>query len=326
MSPSGPGDGSPSGVARLRQVIRDWKPRAVKWVLVLIAALGVAAEIIDPLGDALTGRPLLGGSFAALIALIVFDAISDSEPQEVSGVYVLANVSDLSSPFWEAFEARHVRVDFSGFTMQTLVSLLREPLQRMAEEEVHTQELTLRIIVAHLHLPMSLPGRLDPATSGNRPPEGTVHFADSLENRQRMRDEFTRPNWRALKGLLDEVHRRHPQIAISCEVRESPQIPERKFYILNQEKVFYAPYGIVDTTMTWQDDSYRILDTAGFGLRYGKARIIGWDRRSKSRSTQEIAEHHMEWHRNLWEKLAYIKPATPVITDPRWAPPSPGAR
>ncbi|MEV5434940.1 hypothetical protein AB0K80_02730 [Streptomyces sp. NPDC052682] len=305
----------------MQHALSEWKPRLIKWLLALVAVLGVAAEIIDPLGDALKGQGFLGGSFAALIALILFDAVSESEPREVSGVYVLANLNDLAAPFREAFEARQVRIDFSGFTMQTLIGLLREPLERLADEEVRTQELHLRIIIAHLNLPMSLPGRLDPAPEASGLPAGTVFFADFAENRQRMRDDFTKPNWNQLKDLLDRVHQRNPHIAITCEVRESPQIPERKVYILNQEKLFYAPYGIMDTRINWRDNSYRILDAAGFGLRYGKARIIGWDRRAQSRSTQEIAEHHMEWHRNLWEKLGYIKSQNPVIPEPRWVPP-----
>jgi hypothetical protein len=205
--------------------------------------------------------------------------------------------------------------------MQTLLGLLREHLDRLGDEKVHIQELELRIIVAHLNLPMSLPGKLEPADEGAPLPPGTVHFADSEENRERMREDFTKRNWRELKSLLDRVHERNPHITINCEVRESPQIPERKLYILNQEKLFSAPYGIREARIDWHENSYQILDAEGFGLRYGNARIIGWDRRSKSRSTQEIAEHHMEWHRNLWEKLEYIKPKHPVIADPRWVPP-----
>ncbi|MFC8387245.1 hypothetical protein [Streptomyces sp. CB02400] len=321
MSPRSPGDG-PSRLQRAGRFLNDWKPRFVKWLLALVVVLGVTAEIVEPVGDALKGQGFLGGSFAALIALVLFDAVSGSEPREAPGVYVLPSLNDLRTPFREAFDARHIRVDFSGFTMQTLVGLLREPLERLADEEVRTQEITLRIIVAHLNLPMSLPGRLDPAPEHPARPAGTVNFTDSVENRRRMRDDFTKPNWHELKSLLNRVHERNPHITISCEIRESPQIPERKFYILNQEKLFYAPYGIVDTHVSWHDHDYRILDTAGFGLRYGTARIIGWDRRSPTRSTREIAEHHMEWHRNLWEKLEYIKPENPVIPDPRWVAPA----
>ncbi|MFE1801782.1 hypothetical protein ACFW9L_37245 [Streptomyces sp. NPDC059517] len=298
-----------------------WKPRIVKWLLAFIAVLGIAAELIEPLGNWFEGQSFLGGSLAAFIALILFDAISESDPKELSGVYVLADLDDLLPPMKEAFEARHIRIDFSGFSMETLLKLLRASLDRMSYEKVNSRELTLCIIIAHLNLPMSLPGKLEPAPAGAGLPAGTVYFSDSIENRERMRDNYTKPNWDELKGLLDRVHERNPQLSISCEVRESPQIPERKFYILNQEKIFHQPYGIMEAQIQWRGRSHRILDAAGFGLRYGKARIIGWDMRSDSRATRAVAEHHMEWHRNLWEKLQYMKPEDPVIADPRWVPP-----
>ncbi|MFJ2263945.1 hypothetical protein ACIOKD_37605 [Streptomyces sp. NPDC087844] len=293
----------------------------MKWLLAFVIVLGIAAEIIEPLGDWFEGQSFLGGSLAAFIALILFDALSESEPHEVSGVYVLADLDDLLPEMKDAFEARHIRIDFSGFSMETLLKLLRASLDRMSYEKVNTQELTLCIIIAHLNLPMSLPGKLEPFPDSAGLPAGTVYFADSMENRERMREHFTKPNWNELKDLLDRVHERNPNMTISCEVRESPQIPERKFYILNQEKIFHQPYGIIEARIFWRENTHRILDTTGFGLRHGKARIIGWDMRSDSRTTREVAEHHMEWHRNLWEKLQYVKPKHPVITDPRWIPP-----
>jgi hypothetical protein len=322
VSPHGPGDGSPSRLELVRQALSAWKPRIVKSLLACVAALGIAAEVIEPLGDLLKGQGFMGGSFAAIIALILFDAISGSDSrQEVDGVHVMATWHDLFHPMRETFTARHIRIDFSGFTMETLLTLLRPSLERLADEEVHTQELTLRIIIAHLNLPMSLPGRLEPAPASAGLPAGTLYFTDSIENRERMRDHFTKPNWSELKGLLDRVRERNPRITITCEVRESPKIPERKLYILNQEKVFHQPYGIKDRTFDWNGSDLHILDTEGFGHRYGKARVVGWDMRSTSRQNQEIAEHHMEWHRNLWEMLEYIKPQRPVIADPRWVPP-----
>ncbi|GCB48122.1 hypothetical protein [Streptomyces sp. NL15-2K] len=304
----------------MRQSLSAWKPRIVKWLLAFVAVLGIAAEIIEPLGKVLKGQGFLGGSFAALIALILLDAVGDSDPQEVSGVYVLADLGDLRTPMAEAFEARVVSIDFSGFSMQTLLGLLMEPLNRLGDEKVNIQELTLRLTIAHLNLPLSLPGKLEPAESADHP-DGTLHFMDSEENRERMREKYTLHNWNELKRLLERVHEKNPNIAISCEVRESPQVPERKLYIFNHEKVFSAPYGIRESSVEWRGNSFRILDTEGFGFKYGNARIIGWDRRSRSRSTQEIAEHHMEWHRNLWERLKYIKPRHPVIADPRWVRP-----
>ncbi|PAZ13252.1 hypothetical protein CLM62_25470 [Streptomyces sp. SA15] len=291
----------------------------MKWLLAFVVVLGVTAEIIEPLGNALKGQGFLGGSFAALIALILFDAIGDSDPQEVSGVYVLADLGDLRAPVMEAFEARQVTIEFSGFTMQTLLGLLVEPLNRMADEKVNTQKLTLRLTIAHLNLPLSLPGKLEPASESSGLPSGTLHFSDSGDNRERMREKYTLSNWDELKRLLGRVHAKNPHVIISCEVRESPQVPERKLYILNEEKVFSVPYGIrKNENVHWRGNTFDILDAEGHGLKHGKARAIGWDRRSDSRSTRDIAEHHMEWYRNLWERLELIKPEYPVIADPKW--------
>ncbi|MEV0642729.1 hypothetical protein AB0I77_49055 [Streptomyces sp. NPDC050619] len=322
MSSRRPGDDSPGGFEHIRRSLSAWKPRIVKWLLAFVAVLGITAEIIEPLGNALKGQGFLGGSFAAFIALILFDAIGDSDPEEVSGVYVLADLDDLRAPVMEAFEARRVTIDFSGFSMQTLLGLLMAPLNKLADEKVNVQRLTLRLTVAHLNLPVSLPGELEPAAESDGLPPGTLHFKDSPTNRERMRDKFTLSNWSELKRLLSLVHDKNPHIIISCEVRESPHIPERKLYIFNEEKVFSVPYGIRENQVDWRGESFKILDAEGYGLKYGKARIIGWDQRSNSRSTRDIAEHHMEWHRNLWERLERIKPEHPVITDPKWERPA----
>ncbi|MFD0311063.1 hypothetical protein [Streptomyces sp. NPDC127119] len=321
MSSRSPAGSGPSRIEHIGYLLAAWKPRIIKWLLASIAVLCITADIVEPLGNWLDGESFLGSSLAAFIALILFDAVSDSEPKEYSGVYVLADLNNLLQPIEEAFEARYIRIDFSGFSMETLLKLLRASLDRLGDEKVNAQELTLCIIVAHLNLPMSLPGGLRSAPESAGLPTGTVYFADSEANRTRMQENYTKPNWNDLNDLLDRVHARNPHITISCEVRESPYIPERKFYILNQEKIFHQPYGIMEARVSWQGNSHRILDTAGFGLRYGKARIIGWDLRSNSRATREVAEHHMEWYRNLWEKLQYIKPERPVIADPRWVPP-----
>ncbi|MFG2886598.1 hypothetical protein ACGFYV_30580 [Streptomyces sp. NPDC048297] len=314
-----PGDNGPNRLELLRTTLSGWKPRIVRWLLGLVALLGVAAEVIDPLGDALKGQQLLGGSFAALMALILFDAIGESEPKEVSGVHVFAKEDELHAAFREAFTSRVVRIDFSGFTMQTLLAALRAPLETMADNEVHTVELKLYIIIAHTNLPMGLPGGLAEVPGSSESGHRMYYFRDGPENRERMRDRFTTENWNTLREWLEAVHRRNPRIIISCEIRESPQIPERKLYILNQETVFSTPYGIKHREIEWKEKTHQILDAEGYAPLYGRARYVGWDLRSTALSTRQIAEHHMECHRNLWEKLADIKPEYPVITDPLWA-------
>lgn len=63
------------------------KPTLVRWLLALLCLLGVVAQLVAPLGDMLSGTTYLGGSFAAFIALVLFDAITGPDrPREVVGV------------------------------------------------------------------------------------------------------------------------------------------------------------------------------------------------------------------------------------------------
>ncbi|MEU5954833.1 hypothetical protein [Streptomyces sp. NPDC047525] len=290
----------------------------------MVAVLGVGAEIITPLGDTLKGQGFLGSSFAALVALVLYSAISESGQQEVDGVEILADMNDISASVRTAFEDRKVQIDFSGFTMQTLLELLGAPLRKMADELVQTQELSLRITVVHLNSPMNLPGRLESPPAHSSLPPGTLLYMDSDKNRERMREDFTKKNWNELKYLLEQAQIKNPSTRIRCEIRESPQSPSYKLYVFNQQYVYFAPYGITDTTITWRGDPYYILDAEGFGKRHGAARIIGWDKRSESWSTCRIAEHHMEWFENLWKVLENKKPPVPVILDPIWPEPPGG--
>ncbi|MFD4502064.1 hypothetical protein [Streptomyces sp. NPDC058457] len=321
MSSRSPAGNGPTRLDRIRSTLGSWKPRIVKSALGLTAVLQGAGALIGPLGDALKDQQLLGGSFASLIALILYDAISESGSKEAAGVYVFADSDRLHDEFREAFSARSVHVDFSGFTMETLLEAIAVPMRKMADREVHTVELHFRIIIAHLNLPMGLPGGLVPAPRTGESDTTKYYFADSPKNRERMRDEFTKPNWTRLKGMLNAIQAKNPRMAISCEIREATQIPDRKLYILNRERVFTTPYGIEPDTVGPQENQYEILDAQGFAPLYGRARYIGWDLKSNSHPVREIADHHIAWYENLWQKLGEIKPEHPVISDPRWTRP-----
>ncbi|MFF3643778.1 hypothetical protein [Streptomyces sp. NPDC002564] len=318
MPTRGPrGHGQQSALAQLKQRLSDMKSGIVKGVLGATAALGVAAELVEPVGDALKGQQFLGGSFAAVVALILFGAISDSSDREVSGVDVYGTLGELGAPAEEAFEARHVRIYFSGFTMQTLHDVIRDRLIEVADGSLRPKRLTLHIIVAHLNSPMNLPGALAAVPGGS----GDVTFTDSPVNRERMREDFTLKYWESLRSLLDDIRRRNPRVDIECEVRESPHGPQSKLYILNEERAIYGTYGIMRSTFSRGGAEHEILDAAGFGIKHGDARYIGWNVRSRTKSTRQVANYHMAWFQNLWDVLETVKPTVPVITDPVWQAP-----
>lgn len=313
--------GRQTALAELRQRLSDMKSGLIKALLSVTAVVAVAAQLIDPLGDVLEDQEFLGSSFAAVVALILFDAISDTTDREVAGVEVYGTLSDLDAPAKTAFEAKHVKVFFSGFTMETLYDVLRDRLMEVHDGKIRPKKITLRIIVVHLENPMNLPGALEP--DGRH--TGKLLFHDSRENRERMREDFTLKYWGEFRALLDTINAEHPHISIKCEVRESPHGPQSKLFILNEERAIYGTYGIKKETFTRNGRTHRILDSAGFGIKHGDARYIGWDVRSPTKTTRQVANYHMAWFQNLWDVLDEIKPMAPVINDPVWTPSRGGA-
>ncbi|ARX84499.1 GntR family transcriptional regulator [Streptomyces alboflavus] len=312
----------PSKLEEVRQTLTELQPRLTRWLLGGVAALSLAAELFEPLGNALKSGEFLSTTYVSVISLVLFNAISDSgATREADGVEVFDTVDAISDPVKEAFDERHVHLYFFGFTTETLYSAVKEPLIRLRDETSKTRELTLRIIIVSLNSPMSLPGSLTPAPDGS----GIHYFADSPENRRRMRNRFAKEYWGLLKDLLDRVHTENAGVSITCELRESPHTPVSKLYILNKQKVYYGTYGIMRKKVRHgrRHRELDILDAEGFGIRHGPARLIGWDKEARTRSTKQIAEFHMAWFQNLWGVLENIRPRDAVFsdTDRVWRPP-----
>lgn len=318
-------DGRFPGLARTRRALTELHPRITRWLLSAVAAVTLAAELIEPLGNALKGGEFLSTSYFSVIALILFNAITESEgPQEEAGVEVFDTVDAIADPVKEAFDSKSVQIYFVGFTTETLYAAIRESLIRLRDETAKTKKLTLRVVIVSLNSPMSLPGELSPAPDGS----GVWHFSDSRANRVRMRDEFAKEYWSRIKALLERARAENRHLTVSCELRESPHTPVSKLYILNERKVYYGTYGIRRDRIQVgrRGPVLDILDAEGFGIRHGRARLIGWDKASRTRSTQQIAEFHMEWFSNLWDVLGDIRPRNPVFTEAErvWGAPPPG--
>lgn len=83
----------------------------------------------------------LGGSFAAFVALVLFDAVTSGDrPREVFGVMLLDG-DDITAQMREAFRAKHVKVDFQGFTVETLVQEIRPAMLARPQSQRHQEPL-----------------------------------------------------------------------------------------------------------------------------------------------------------------------------------------
>jgi hypothetical protein len=280
----------------------------VKSSLAAVAVLGVAAEMIDPLGDFLKHRNFLGGSFVALVALIIFDTVSDpGATPDNDGLYLVSAVEDLRGYVQSAFESKEVRIDFSGFTMETLLYALRPALASLGESRTNNRVLKIRAAVAHMDAPMNLPSRLVPGVNSNGAPIQSQHFEDSPVVRERAR-EIKERNVGWLQHLFDGAQQMNPQLRVECEIRESPLGPAFKLLVINDEIALLGLYGINDAEFRFGGERLRILDPYAFRPAGGGLYFIGWGRRSRSKNIRKIFEHYSEWFENLWGILEYVSP------------------
>lgn len=311
MSAPRPGsDGNRTLLADFRRVLARVKPVLVKSSLAVAAALGVAAEVVDPLGDFLKRSNFLGGSFIALVALIIFDAVSDpGAVPDNDGIYLLSEVEELRDYIKRAFESKEVRIDFSGFTMETLLMALRPALTSLGESRAKNRVLRIRAAVAYLDAPMNLPSRLVPGTDSNGSPTQSQHFEDSPVARERVRG-IKEGNARWLRQLIDRAQQTNPQLRIECEIRESPVGPAFKLFVINDEIALLGLYGIGDVEVFHGEGRLRILDPYAWRPAGGGLYLLGWDRRSRSKGSRKIFEHYSEWFESLWEILDYVSPAS----------------
>ncbi|MFG3290262.1 hypothetical protein ACGF3G_15845 [Streptomyces sp. NPDC048179] len=285
------------------------KPTIVKSVLGVAAALGVAAEIFEPLGDFLERSHFLGSSLLALVALVIFDAISDpSEATEDSETCVLAEVEEMREHVANAFKARDVHIDFSGFTMESLVVAIRPALRRMGNTRAKNRTLRIRVAIAHMDSPMNLPSSIVSINAPGGRIGGIRHFEDSPILREKIRNEITGRSRRRLQELLNAAQEMNPNLQIDCEIRESPLGPAFKLYVLNDEMALLGLYGIKETELSHDGAHQKILDSSSFRAAPGGVNMIAWSRRSSVEVNRKIFEHCAEWFDRLWDLLGRVSP------------------
>ncbi|MER6126702.1 hypothetical protein ABT173_29655 [Streptomyces sp. NPDC001795] len=299
-------DGNRAAFENFRRILGRVKPILIKATLGAVAVLGVLAEIFEPVGDFLKRSSFLGGSFIALVALIIFDAISESsDAAGDDGVYLVSRVEDLRDHVELAFDSKEVRIDFSGFTMESLLLALRPALGRLGDSRSHNRSIRIRVALAHLDAPMNFPSGLRPAReSPNGSPAGLQYFEDSPLVRERAREIRERSvAW--MRNLIASAQQANPHLRVECEVRESPVGPAFKLCLINNEVAFFGLYGISDVEISEQ---FRMLDVSAFRDAPGGLSLVGWSRNSRSESVRKVFDHYSEWFENLWGMLDYVSP------------------
>ncbi|MEV2277928.1 winged helix-turn-helix domain-containing protein [Nocardiopsis sp. NPDC049922] len=185
-----------------------------------------------------------------------------------------------------AFEAQHVTIDFAGFGGETLHGVLQEPLDKVRHGRLTPEDITIRILVPDLDVPMGLPVRVDTGE-------------DDPDVRARMR----RIMLRHTQGIEDAVRELGTLGLVEkavVETRVYPVAPMFKLYIINGSELFTGYYPVKENTVPVGKETVEIYDLMG---RDAVLFHHSADEDPESTGSQHVSESQ-KWFDSIWNSVA----------------------
>jgi DNA-binding transcriptional regulator YhcF (GntR family) len=191
-----------------------------------------------------------------------------------------------------AFESQHVRIDFSGYTAETLHGIINEPLDMVRSGRVTPGSIHIRLLLCDMSQPLALPviEHHTPAEStaartrmtqiGNRHIEGITEATEELAN----------------LGLVEFA---------SVETRLYNSPPLFKCYLINDTHAFFGYYPVVRHVVQLGGERRATLDPMGKDavlFHYandGDLDSVG----------SQFVQQTRAWFQSIWDTIA--RPANP---------------
>jgi DNA-binding transcriptional regulator YhcF (GntR family) len=169
-----------------------------------------------------------------------------------SGVYVRERTEKpvgLRPHVERAFEASEVRIDFAGFSGETLHGVLQEPLDKVRAGRYSPRSVQLRILVPSTEEPWMLP--CDARTLGDDP-----------EFRNRARGIADR-HLGAIAEAVAELAELELVESAGVDIRVHRLTPLFKLYIINGTEAFFGFYPVAERAVKIGDVDHRVYDLMG---------------------------------------------------------------
>ncbi|QDQ15194.1 hypothetical protein [Streptomyces spectabilis] len=233
-------------------------------ILLAIFTLGLTAQFIRPLNDALQEKSLLGGALLSLVAYIMYDAIQDLGRESRRSVEPLSIDTALDA----AFKSRSVAISFIGYTSETFFSRLAGQLGALRNDPGTTRSINVRILIPDLSRETGLPCRM----------ESNGTFSDDAEFRGYLFGKAA--DHARLLTWLTRLLNNEGIIHCTIEFRLYPGIPMCKLYVLNGGCALLGLYQVdSETEFPYEEPDRVLLDPKG-----GQVTMHAWE---KSDGTQE---------------------------------------
>lgn len=187
----------------------------------------------------------------------------------------------------QGFKSPQVRVDFSGYTAETLYGILTEPLDRIRDGGLQPESIRLRLLLPDLSMPLALPVAVD------------KDAALSGLARKRMA-EISDRHLRSIRGAVEELEGLGLVADAKLEVRVHDSAPPFKTYIINDSDAFFGYYPVMRHAVPIERESVEIFDPMG-----KDAVMFHYtdDDDPESTGTQFVTQTR-NWFNSFWDSIA----------------------
>lgn len=219
---------------RIQSLQSRYESVVTRSILIGIFGLGLVAQFVPSLGNALAGKAYLGGSLLSLVAYVLYSKLGELntalEQQPSSGA-VLDTPEELGVHYESAFAKRSVRLRFIGYTGETVFEAFIRRLDRLSREPGATRDISIQILIPDYSRPMAPPCR---------PAPEPVRSEDD--------PEFRYQQWNLSSSLADRLHgaarnvEQQTGIRTTVDIRTYAGSPQHKIYLLGDKDVFLGPY------------------------------------------------------------------------------------
>ncbi|MGW3097261.1 hypothetical protein ACWDCC_27970 [Streptomyces sp. NPDC001102] len=228
---------------RLKRFLARYEPFATRLLLLGIFVTGLIAQFVKPMGDALQGKPFLGGALLSLVAYVLYDTVKDLAAALRSPTHMQVKSRELGSFVTEAFEERSAEISFLGYTGETLYNALYHRLECFFDDPGPTRKVSIRFLVPDFRQPMSVPSRVEE----HGVPEDDEEFRKRLESECQEYD-------RSLSAIAQRLTMLG-RVTAECEYRFYQGIPRDKVTArtmgFSSEPEYYDPKGYQTDLNVW---------------------------------------------------------------------------
>lgn len=147
------------------------------------------------------------------------------------------------------FAGEEVRIDFSGFSGETLFGVVQEPLDKIRAGQLGARNVRIRVLVPDLSKPIGLPSLV---------PAG--------EDSAGVRNRMNRIVQRSAQAIVDSVTELAALGLVEsgiAEVRTAHVAPLFKLFILNDAEAFFGFYPVVKHSVAVGGEATEIYDPMG---------------------------------------------------------------